>query len=52
MRIEGREWDETLLYAMANNSDLFGTAMIRYNEKQMLKKFLKVIEIPSRTFEN
>jgi hypothetical protein len=46
MRLEGREWEETLLYAMASNSDLFGIAMMRYNGKQLLKKFLKVIEIP------
>jgi hypothetical protein len=45
MRLEGRELEETLLYALASNSDLFGTAMMRYNEKQLLKKFLKVIEI-------
>jgi hypothetical protein len=46
IRLEGREWEETLLYAMASNSDLFGMAMMRYNEKQLLKKFLKVIEVP------
>jgi hypothetical protein len=32
LRFEGREWEETLLYAMASNSDMFGTAMKRYNE--------------------
>jgi hypothetical protein len=46
LRFEGREWEETLLYAMASNSDLFGTAMERYNERQLLKRFLGVIKIP------
>jgi hypothetical protein len=32
---------------MASNSDLFGTGMMRFSEKQMLKKILDVIEIPS-----
>jgi hypothetical protein len=45
LRNERRKWEETLLYAMASNNDLFGTAMMRYNEKQLLKKFLKVVEI-------
>jgi hypothetical protein len=31
---------------MASNSELFGTAMTRYNEKQFYENFLKVIEIP------
>jgi hypothetical protein len=31
---------------MANNNEMFGNAMFRYNEKQLYKKFLKVIEIP------
>jgi hypothetical protein len=31
---------------MASNSELFGTTMMRYREKQLYKKFLKVIEIP------
>jgi hypothetical protein len=31
---------------MASNSDLFGTRMMRYREKQLYKKFLDVIEIP------
>jgi hypothetical protein len=30
-RFENREWEETLLYAMASNSDLFGTVMMRYH---------------------
>jgi hypothetical protein len=46
MRFEGREWEETLLNAMGSSSDLFGTAMKRFNEKQLLKKFLGVIKIP------
>jgi hypothetical protein len=33
-RFEGREWEETLLYAMASKSDLFGTTWKRYNERQ------------------
>jgi hypothetical protein len=43
---QGKEWEETLLYAMASNSDLFGTVMMRFSEKPMLKKFLDVIQIP------
>jgi hypothetical protein len=31
---------------MANNSEFIGTAMFRFNEKQLYKKFLKEIEIP------
>jgi hypothetical protein len=31
---------------MASNCKLFGTAMTRYNEKQLYKKFLDIIEIP------
>jgi hypothetical protein len=31
---------------MASNGDFFVTAMMRYNEKQIYKKFLKVIDIP------
>jgi hypothetical protein len=31
---------------MASNIHLFGTAIKRYNEKQLLKKFLNVIKIP------
>jgi hypothetical protein len=46
LRFEGREWKETLFYTMTSNSDLFGTAMKRYNERQLLKKFLRVIKIP------
>jgi hypothetical protein len=34
-----------LLYAMASNRVLFGTARKRYNERQLLKKFLKTISI-------
>jgi hypothetical protein len=45
-RISAIEWEETLLYSMASCSDLFGTAISKYNEKQFVKKFLKVIEIP------
>jgi hypothetical protein len=45
-RFTGKEWEEMLLYAMASNSGLFGTAMKRYNERQLLKKFLDVIKIP------
>jgi hypothetical protein len=36
-----------LLYAMASNSDLFGTSMMRYIDKQILKKIFKVFEIPT-----
>jgi hypothetical protein len=45
-RFEGREWEEILLYVMASNRDLFGSTMMKFREKQMLKKFLSVIEIP------
>jgi hypothetical protein len=31
---------------MASNRDLFGTGMFRYNEKQLYKKYLNVIELP------
>jgi hypothetical protein len=31
---------------MVSNSDLFGTGMMRYRDKQLFKKFLNVIEIP------
>jgi hypothetical protein len=41
----GIEYEERLLYSMAANSELFGTGMTRYNEKQLYKKFLKVIEV-------
>jgi hypothetical protein len=30
---------------MASNSDLFGTALMRYHEKQLYRKFLDVMEI-------
>jgi hypothetical protein len=43
-RFEGREWEEMLLYSMASNSDLFGTGMIRFNEKQLYKKVIKMID--------
>jgi hypothetical protein len=43
---EGREWEETLLYSMAANCNVFGTGIIRFSEKQLYKKFLDVIEIP------
>jgi hypothetical protein len=42
----GIEYEERLLYSMAANSELFGTGLTRYNEKQLYKKFLKVIEVP------
>jgi hypothetical protein len=45
-QIEDRKWEETLIYAMASNGDFIGTAMMRFNEKQLYKKFLKVIDIP------
>jgi hypothetical protein len=44
--IDGIEFEEKLLYNMASNSEPFGKAMTRYNEKQLYKKILKVIEIP------
>jgi hypothetical protein len=31
---------------MASNSEIFGTVMLRYNEKQLYKKFLKVMKSP------
>jgi hypothetical protein len=46
LRFEGREWEETLLHTMASSSDLFGTAVKRFSERQLLKKFLGVIKIP------
>jgi hypothetical protein len=46
-RIEGIEWEETLLYAMASNGHYFGTDMIEFNEKSLYKKFIKVIESPN-----
>jgi hypothetical protein len=42
----GIEFEEKLLYSMAANSELFGTGMNRFNEKQLYKKILKVIEVP------
>jgi hypothetical protein len=45
-RFELVEYEEKLLYNMASNSEIFGTAMFRYNEKQLYKKFLKVMKIP------
>jgi hypothetical protein len=45
-QIENRDWEEALIYVMASNGDFFGTAMMRYNEKQIYKKFLKVVDIP------
>jgi hypothetical protein len=42
----GIEYEERLLYSMAANSELFGTGMTRFNEKQFYKKFLKIIEVP------
>jgi hypothetical protein len=45
-QIGGIEWEETLLYEMANNGDYFGTGMMKFNEKKQYKNFLKVIEIP------
>jgi hypothetical protein len=41
----GIEYEERLLYSMAANSELFGTGLTRYNENQLCKKFLKVIEV-------
>jgi hypothetical protein len=41
----GIEYEEKLLYSMVANSELFGTGMTRFNEKQLYKKFLKVIEV-------
>jgi hypothetical protein len=43
--IEGIEWEEALLYAMASNGDFFGTGMMKFNEKMLYKNFFKVIEI-------
>jgi hypothetical protein len=45
-QIGGRDWEEALIYAMASNGDYFGTGMMRYNERQIYKKFLKVVNIP------
>jgi hypothetical protein len=44
-QIGGLDWREALLYPMASNGDYFGTGMMKYNEKQLYKKFMKVIEI-------
>jgi hypothetical protein len=44
-QIEGRDWEEALIYAMARNGDFFGTAMMKFNEKQIYKKFFKVVDI-------
>jgi hypothetical protein len=38
-RFESIEYEGNLLYSMAGNSELFGTARFRYNEKQFYKKF-------------
>jgi hypothetical protein len=46
-RFEGIKFEEMLLYSMASNSKLFGTAMTRSREKQLYKKFLDVIDLPS-----
>jgi hypothetical protein len=40
------EYEEKLFYSMSANSILFGTGMTRFNQKQLYKKFLKVIEVP------
>jgi hypothetical protein len=32
---------------MTRNSNLFGMSMMRFNEKQFYKKFMKLIEIPA-----
>jgi hypothetical protein len=45
-QIDGLEWEETLLYAMASNGDYFGTGMMKFNEKILYKNFLKVLDIP------
>jgi hypothetical protein len=31
---DGIDYEEEMLYSMASNSELFGTAMFRYMEKQ------------------
>jgi hypothetical protein len=41
----GIDYEEKLLYSMTANSELFDTGMTRFNEKQLYKKFLKVIEV-------
>jgi hypothetical protein len=45
--MEGVEWEETLLYPISSNGDFFGTGMMALSEKQLYRKFCKVIEIPS-----
>jgi hypothetical protein len=45
-RFDGWEFEEMLLYSMVSNSELFNTAMMRYQVKQLYKKFIDVIEIP------
>jgi hypothetical protein len=47
-----REFEEMLLYSMAANCDMFGTGMMRFSEKQLYKKFLKVIEIPPLCYQD
>jgi hypothetical protein len=37
-KFEGIEYEKKLLYSMAGNSELFGTGLTRYNEKQLYKK--------------
>jgi hypothetical protein len=37
-RIEGENWEEALLYAIASNGDFFGTGMMNLSEKQLYKK--------------
>jgi hypothetical protein len=34
LRLEGEQWEETLLYAIAINGDVFGTAMMGLSENQ------------------
>jgi hypothetical protein len=47
-RFQGLEFEEMLLYNMASNKDLFGTAMTRYREKQLYKKFIDMIKMKGR----
>jgi hypothetical protein len=37
---------------MAANCDMFGTGMMRFNEDQLYKKFLDVIDVPPLLYEN
>jgi hypothetical protein len=44
-RFEEVDFKEKLIYSIVSNSDLFGSSMMRYKEKQLFKKCLDVIEI-------